>query len=762
MTDTAAPAEAAEPRPTPAPQPLFAVAAFVSASLVFMVEPMVAKLVLPLLGGSAAVWNTSLAFFQIALLAGYAYAHALQRLASVRAQIALHLTLLLAAGLTLPLRVTGLFGEPPPGEPALWLVGVLAVSIGAPFAALSATAPLVQAWHARVVRHEDAKTPYTLYAASNVGSLLALLAYPVLVEPNVTLGVQTGGWTLGYGAFVLIAAGLGAAVWRADGEARALAPRRWAPRASWRQRLTWLALAAIPSSLMLGVTSYITTDLGSAPFLWVAPLALYLATFIIAFQERPLIPPGVALVVQALAAALCGVFMRFWAGGFVQELAIHLTAFFFAALVCHQALAARRPPPEQLTEFYIWMSLGGVLGGAFNAFVAPVIFSSVIEYPAALVLACLARPWGRGPMAPWRWGLVGLGGVAAAFAVVVHRPAGLLAALAHSMTEVIPEPLLVAGLLTITADCAVLLRGRALVFAAMILALVTASAQVSDEANALHVWRSFFGVLRISRSIDPQLGPVRFLSHGTTLHGAQAEAGPVHCRPLTYYAPDTPIGQVFAAEQAKAPALAIGAVGLGAGTVAAYTRPGDALRFFEIDPLVLRISSDPRNFTYLTACAHGRIAYTLGDARLTLARTPPGSFDLLLIDAFTSDSIPAHLLTVQAVRMYLTKLKPDGVIILHLSNRNLDLMRPAEAVAIAAGGQALAQDYTAPASPSFFASSDEDAVIITKTAGGLAPFVKDRRWTMPAPQGVRPWTDDYTNLFGALARRTADKWGLGS
>ena len=729
---------------------LFAAVAFASASLVFMVEPMVARLVLPLLGGSPAVWNTSLAFFQLALLAGYGYAHLLQRLASVRRQAVIHLAVLALAGAALPLHITGLLGEPPPDAPALWLVEVLALSIGAPFAALSATAPLVQAWHARTMRREDAAEPYALYAASNVGSLVALVAYPVLVEPNLTLAVQRAGWTSAYVLFAVLAGILGLAVTRAARTA-APAPAARAAPATWRERGAWLALAAIPSSLMLGVTSYVTTDLGSAPFLWVAPLALYLLTFVIAFQARPAIAPRVALALQALAVAVCAACFRVQGLGFVGELAIHLTAFFLTALVCHQALVARRPPPERLTEFYIWISLGGVVGGSFNAFLAPVLFSQVIEYPAVLVLACLARPWGRGALKTWQLAALALAALAATLAIGATGQAGPLRELLDPLAA-LPAPLIAATLLAASATGAMLLYGRAAPFAAALLCLVIASWHVTEPSDVLSTGRSFFGVLRVARAIDPRVGEVHYMTHGTTLHGAQALVGPYHCRPLTYYAPEAPIGQVFEAATARRSALSIGVVGLGSGAVAAYTRPGDTLRFFEIDPLVLNAARDRTQFSYVTDCAKGRIGYTLGDARLTLAKAPAGSFDVLLIDAFSSDSVPAHLLTTQAARMYLAKVKSNGVVILHLSNRNLDLLHPAQAIALAAGGQALAQSYVTTTPTSYWAAT-EDAVIFAKTPAGLEPFTHDPRWRKADPAGVRPWTDDYTNLFGALVRR---------
>lgn len=744
---------------------LFALTVFTSAALVFMIEPMMARLVLPVLGGSSAVWNTSLAFFQGALLVGYLYAHALQRLTAPRTQVLVHGLVLALAALALPPRVSDLLGDPDPARPALWLLGTLSVSVGAPFAALSATAPLLQAWRDRLTPGEGQAGggigPWGLYAASNLGSLLALLAYPVAVEPVLALKSQATAWSLGYLVFFALVLALGAVVWRlgplsARAPPAAAAAREPAP-VLWIDRARWIALAAIPSSLMLGVTTYVTTDVGSAPFLWIAPLALYLATFIIAFQARPIIPPGVARLVQAAAVILACALARPMPLAFMQGLGLHFVCFFFTALVCHQALVARRPASARLTDFYLCLSVGGVAGGAFNAFLAPTLFSTVIEYPAALVLACLARPWGpAGAIRPRTWAaLAGCASLVAAAVLLSHPPGRVLNAQVTGLGAGVLFWMLF-GLIGTAGVIAFRLRDRAWPFTAAVLAVAIGGAWAGDRVDGIRDWRGFFGVLRESRLNVPGLGgEIRMLAHGTTLHGAQALSPAFRCRPLLYYAHETPIGQVFDAEEAQKPSLTVGAVGLGTGSVAAYDRAGDRFTFFEIDPLVARIATDPRNFSYLSGCARGRIDYVLGDARLTLGRQPPGRFDVLLIDAFSSDSVPAHLLTVEAARLYLSRIKPDGVVILHLSNRSLDLVGPAQAVALAAGGVARFQSHGAdPGRPPMWESS-EAALIMARSPAGLAPFAADRRWSPADPKGVRPWTDDYTNLFGALVRRLA-------
>jgi spermidine synthase len=730
-------------RPVAAPfTPLFVATVFSSAALVFMVQPMVTRLVLPLLGGGPSIWNTSVAFFQTALLAGYGYAHGLQRIPSVKRQAAIHGLILLCAALVLPLRVTSLLGEPWSGRPALWLVCVLAISLGPPFAILSATAPLVQAWYARVAP-AGGRGPYSLYAASNLGSLLALLAYPIVVEPTATLRGQALGWSLAYGCFILLMAALGLVLSRLPEANPIQGPTIPASGATARERATWAVLAAIPSSLMLGVTTYITTDVASAPFLWVAPLALYLITFIIAFQSRPAISQRLTLILQAAVVAGCAAILPFRTSNLAIQLAVHLAAFFFTALMCCQALVARRPPPARLTEFYLWISVGGVIGGGFNAFLAPVLFKDVWEYPLVLALSCLVRPWGDVRPANWAWITFGLVAGGLAFVIVTA-----------TLPVQIDRMLVICGLIAAAVLATFTVRGNGLMVFGLVSLILFSGSAAGSRTDVRASWRSFFGVLHQSQITEPELGgTVKMLAHGTTLHGAQAADPRWRCQPLVYYAPETPIGQVFLQTQSERPAISVGAVGLGTGTVAAYVRPGDRLTFFEIDPLVIRVSTDPKFFSYTTQCARGPISYVVGDARLTLARQPKGVFDILLIDAFSSDSVPAHLLTVEAVRSYLDRLKPDGVLILHLSNRHLDLRGPAMAVAYAAGGQALLQRHQeAERAPPLWESS-EDAVIVGKTAEALAPYARDPRWQAADPHRAKAWTDDYTNLPGALYGR---------
>jgi len=734
---------------------LFAVAIFTSASLVFVVQPMVTKLILPMLGGSPAVWNTAMVFFQAALLAGYGYAHLLQRIASIKAQVGVHLALLAVAALFLPLQVSGLTGEPDPAAPILWLLATLTLSVGAPFAVLSATAPLLQAWYARVrAGHADGRNPYVLYAASNLGSFLALLSYPALIEPLAALSGQRLGWSGGYAAFVLMIVVLAFVVWRRRVDRAEPAPLARSAPMSWREKGILVLLAAAPSSLMLGVTAHLSTDVASAPFLWVIPLALYLLTFVIAFQTRPWIPLPITLVIQGAVGAVVVLIVAFRSANWGMAFGIHLLAFFFAALMCHQLLAARRPAPDRLTEFYLLLSVGGVVGGAFTALLAPVIFNMVWEYPLVLVLVGLARPWGRGPLDRGQIALLLVAAVIALSPVLLSLWLNANDEARGAFYRIFPAGMgqLAMIMLIPAAICAFLLRDRALVFTA-VLVMITLSAQwIARGYDWSYSGRSFFGVMRVANAPDPMMGgDVHVLMHGTTLHGAQARNDLNACAPTLYYNVATPIGQSALMVQRRGPAR-IGVVGQGSGAMAAYKRPEDRMTFFEIDPMVDDLSRDPQWFSYISDCAEGPVDTVLGDARLTLAKQPAGSYDLLIIDAFSSDAVPTHLLTEEAVAGYLRLLKPDGVVLLHLSNRNLEITLPAIASAQTLGVPVLHQIYYEKDGTPEMAEAATEAVILGRSEAALADFRADARWKAPQRTGVRPWTDDYVNLFGALWR----------
>ncbi|MCA8897661.1 MAG: fused MFS/spermidine synthase [Hyphomonas sp.] len=725
---------------------------FLSAALVFLVQPMFAKMALPLLGGAPAVWNVSLVCFQAALLVGYAYAHLLARIRRVSVQVGLHAALLLLAGLCLPLSISTLFGTPDTTRPALWLIGTFTVSIAPPFAVISATAPLIQSWYARSGRH-DAADPYHLYAASNVGSLIGLAAYPLLLEPLTRLGVQTNIWAAGYGVLALLLVFSGLISLRgnllAPASGASVANAGGAAHPAWRERLVWLMLAAVPSGLLVGVTTHISTDVASAPFLWAPPLMAYIGTFIIVFSSRPAVSHEAALRYLPFAVASAAALIAFHGIARIPlllNLFAHILSLFLIALAMHGELAARRPHAGRLTEFYLIMSAGGVLGAAFSGLLAPVIFTGVYEYQILLVAALLLYP----VASSWRGVLRRDGELAIVLIGVAMLGMGAREAGYHF------HPNLYRTALMLMIAAALLFRGRRLVPAAAISAAFVLGASARPDAE-IAAERGFFGVVR---AFDLSDGSLRIMAHGTTKHGAERMSEAAHPVPRSYYYADAPIGQVFTA---LAPEVhRVGVVGLGVGSVACYRRPGQSYTFFEIDPVVVRMASDPSLFTFLSSCAPDE-RIVLGDARITLAQDNGGTFDLLLLDAFSSDTVPAHLLTREAMALYLSHLSDNGVIVFHISNRHMNLAPVVARVGAAEGAVMLEQVYNAgtPEQRQETGADSSQVVILAKSPEALARFTADPRWHELQADGKRPWSDDYSNIVGTLidtwaARRAAD------
>ena len=738
---------------------IFAGTLFLSALLLFSVQPIFAKMVLPKLGGSPSVWAVSMVFFQALLFAGYCYAHLLNHYLELRQASLVHFCLLGIAALVLPFGLPAYASEPPAGNAYGWLIGVLAVGVGLPFFAISGNAPLLQAWFARS-GHPHSADPYFLYGASNLGSLVALLAYPIAIEPMLGLANQSRTWT---GAFVLLGLMIGACgalTLAQQVEARRTAPVRVAPAAplAWSRRLSWLALAAVPSGLLVAFTSYVTTDIASAPFLWVIPLAVFLATFILVFRDTPVIPHHLLLAVQPLTVAvtILGLSMAGNRGWIIATLA-GFGAFFATTMVCHKELYDRRPEPSRLTEFYLWMSLGGVLGGVFAALIAPQIFTAIFEFPLLLVAGLACRPGMRVAIANRAEArdAGSTGGVML----------GLVLAFAAAIwAGVVPESIESgAGTLVILVLAILVLGSVRKPLHMLSLAAVMGSALIllpSAMSGGLSE-RSFFGVHRVATTAD---GTTRLLMHGTTVHGAQrlktasddAVAAPL---PATYYHPQSPMARgVEAARLGSGKpdgGLRVGIVGLGTGSLACYARADEAWRFYEIDPVVVKLAIDPRLFYFLPHCRPGA-DIVVGDARLMLAREPAATFDYLVIDAFSSDSVPMHLLTREALQLYLDRLAPNGLLALHVSNRHLDLVSVAGAVAKSIPGviAALAEDR--PANPGFDRSVSQ-VVFLAKSPAALQPVLAWEGVTAIEKGATQPWTDDFSDILGAILRRYAAK-----
>jgi hypothetical protein len=721
---------------------LFAVTMFAGAGLLFLVQPMFAKLALPRLGGSPAVWNTCVLFFQATLLLGYLYAHFSTRWLGVRRQAYFHSLLLLAPLVALPLTL-GDVRPPASGSPTWWLLVTMTYTVGLPFFVVSTTAPLLQRWFA-ALPVPSARDPYFLYAASNLGSMLSLLAYPFVLEPAIGASQQTWLWTIGYVVLLGLTAGCAIVVRRfsretetVDASARPVTSEIPTPR----QRLPWVILSFIPSSLMLGVTTHISTDVAAVPLLWVVPLAMYLGTFVLSFSTREVISHRWLVQVLPLLILACVSTLLFGVTT-VWLIPLHLATFFVAAMVSHRELAQTRPGTQHLTEFYIWMSFGGMLGGVFNTLIAPKLFSSILEYPFVLALAAVARPSHCAHRARQEPLVVLIALPLCAFLACFSLWAnGLLAA-----SLGIREFLLVFATVLMAAS---LLVNRTGAFGAMSLISVgvIAASPSSAFGTPLFAARSFFGVHRV---VDAPDHSHHLLQHGSTTHGRQEIPAKSTCEPTGYYHPSNPIGQLFHSATGRFADVAV--VGLGSGALACYAQPGSNWTFYEIDQLVEQIARDTRYFTYLQN-SRGRVSVVLGDGRIALQAMNSDTYDLIILDAFSSDAIPVHLLTREALELYFARIRPDGVVAVHISNRYLKLEPVLAALVERQGLFAVANfDGGIPAEEQRKGRFASHWVILTRSPEQLARLKGRPGWRSPTiAERVSPWTDDYSNILQALA-----------
>jgi hypothetical protein len=829
---------------------LFAVTLFVSASLLFMVQPMVGRMILPLLGGSPAAWNTCMVFFQAMLLLGYLYAHKLTNRFAPRSQVGMHMAVLGVTILIFVLAVTfspnhspiavvrGLAPQNTP-YPMFGVLTLLFVAIGVPFFAVSTSAPLLQRWFA-YTGHSAARDPYFLYAASNAGSLLALLGYPLVLEPSLRLIEQAWMWAGGFilltGLITLCGRQLvGASIQSAKSPGRVQpampAPSDPGPAPSWGQRLRWIGLAFVPSSLMLGVTTYMTTDIASVPLLWVIPLALYLLTFIIAFARmpnwfRPLIGNVAPVVVLLLVFVLTSqqTLTTFW------MLGLHLLTYFLLALLLHTELAHERPPPAHLTNYFLWISVGGVLGGVFNALVAPIAFPLPYEYPIALAVGCMLIPKldeftavvpskSAGQTSPnqGRDALVRLLDLfipltmLAAVAALTLLPNWQVfvrasAWLAEHLTAALQYVGLQAGLeaynvmvlimYAVPAMICFLFIDRPLRFGLCVAAILIVGYYRQIDKRVIRTDRSFFGILKVE-----EYAYTRRLVHGTTLHGTQFTdpwpfidelkeplsvligAPPVYGldyrqEPLTYYHRTGPVGHMFEVMRAKDPMAPVAMVGLGTGSVSCYALPGQKLTYYEIDPSVKELVADTDEyFTYVKDAERrgADIEIVMGDARLKLEEHVDRRYQLLFIDAFSSDSIPVHLLTKEAVALYMDRVTEDGLVGIHISNKYVKLepvvARIAEDLGLAAlvfsdGWVDSSQRNDSQLAP--IGKTQSSWVVLARRAEQLKVFDQPQfttsyeyryldavpptnRWSeLHTDPAVRTWTDDYSDVLSVM------------
>jgi hypothetical protein len=733
---------------------VYTAAIFVSALLLFSVQPLFTRMVLPRLGGSPAVWSVAMVFFQSLLLGGYAYAHYLMRLRSRLIPVTIHLVLLAIAWLTLPLSIAGGWGEPPSGGYAFWLLGLFAVSIGLPFFALAANNPLLQAWFVRT-GHPNGTDPYFLYASSNIGSFLALLSYPVLLEPLFTLRTQNLIWTGGYGLLIVLIAACGVLLLRSPVSAAidVLAEESAAPPPAWILRARWIFLAAVPSGLLIAVTAHISTDIAAAPLLWVLPLSLYLLTWVLVFQSRPLLPHKWMLLAQPLAIA--GVIVLLAIGGeqnLLLTLGGNLLFFFVIAMACHGELARTRPAAKYLTGFYVALSFGGMVGGLFAGLIAPFTFSWIAEYPILLALAALCRPPGGNERLPgwsrWYWPFLAV----LAVALIAPSWSGGKTMLGETRVWAIGAVGVLSAVLALAVNA-----NRWKIFATVVVALVLIRAYPADNGRVETV-RSFFGVHKIV--VTPG-GQYHVLMHGTTIHGAQRfqnnDGTPITGRPepISYYHKDGGIGQAIAAIRArKGAALRVAVIGLGAGTLVCASVPGETWKFFEIDQSMVDTARDVRYFSFIRNCAPD-LRPVMGDARLTFAREPDGIYDLIIVDAYSSDAIPIHLATEEAMKIYKDKLAPQGAVLMHVSNRHLELASVVVGIADANDLKSWVYDQDSNRDDEYIFPTS--VVVSARDQADVGKLASSDVWELTeADENQRVWTDDYCNVLGAVYRRLRD------
>jgi hypothetical protein len=702
---------------------LYAIALFLGAFLLFLVQPLVGKLILPVFGGAPAVWMTCMMFFQTALLAGYAYAHLLTSRLGPRAQAWTHGALLAASLFFLPLETSLIPTDLGAEDPTLSIVRLLAATIGVPFLLLSATSPLLQLWFARL---QPDRSAYRLYATSNCGSLLALVSYPTLVEPSISLRAQAWSWSVGVVGLVGVLWACAAAFRRAGGSHRPIASEI---RPSALDQTLWLALATAGSVLLLGTTNQLCQNVAPVPFLWVLPLVLYLLSFILCFEsDRFYARNAFGWTFVAAILGTVGAFLFGSKLGLLGQVGIFSFALFAGCMVCHGELARSRPASEHLTRFYLTVAAGGALGGVLVTLLAPLVFPTFWEFSVGLGVTCLL--WLFAPrIAAWRRGATAAGASLISTAPDFQRAE-------H------------AGL-----------SWKKLATGALVLALVAllgppAWADFLRRNSVLRLTRNFYGVLKVSeeRQDDPRLRQRR-LTHGSTIHGIQFQAKDRHRLATAYYGAASGIGIAMRCLSGGREGLRVGVVGLGAGTLAAYAGAGTTLRFYEINPAVISIAEEDFRFLRDARARRARIEVTSGDGRLRLAeeftRGARADYDLLVLDAFSSDAVPVHLLTIEALDLYLRRLRPAGILAVHVSNHYLDLVPVVRALALARG---LASTKIDAPGDERSGTTPSEWMLLARSAEALdSPEI--RAASVPAPRaGERAllWTDDYSSLLPLL------------
>ena len=733
-----------------APIVVFSLTLFTSATLMFVLQPLFGKLLLPSLGGSASVWNTCMVFYQSILFFGYLYAHYLTTKFSRPQQVKIHLSLLLLCLIFIPVSLQSNSLPPTDRAPIFWLLSVLLLSIGLPFFILSTTSPLLQKWFSSL-NHQFSADPYFLSIASNTGSLLALISYPFIIESHFSLSLQQQYWSTGF--ILLLILIFFCALWLPHQKITEISSQKQnniktslqAP--DLKQKLYWLILSFVPSSLLISTTHYIGTDIASVPLLWVIPLAIYLLSFIIVFSKYndkshawfSLIQPWI------VAPFLIYFFSNEKLADYTLELSLHLLVFFTSIMVCHGELAKRRPHPDFLTDYYLIMSFGGMLGGIFNTFVFPFVFNDLHEYPLLLISALLLNPRNT------KLGIV-LKGYQSRLALLIYFV--FFATVFYINRSFLMNDLGIIAIVIIAVSNYFIFKKNIVYLILYSTVIASCTAFNAENEQTLMQERNFYGVLSVNQSVlkDNKEGRNNIIMHtmysGTTRHGSQLMNDDHFCRPISYYGEQGPIGQLFTAFDPHNSDWQVGIVGLGSGALGGYAKRTQNWHFYELNPMVIDMAENPEYFSYLHNCVEQYVIYP-GDARLTLDRQTPLKLDLLVIDAFTSDSIPTHLLTREAMELYLERTGPDGIIAMHISNHYLSLKQVLADHARHLGLYALIQEYRPANKNSLTYASDW--VVLTKNPENLAPLLTadNQNWQKLEANDAfqQSWTDNFTSLI---------------
>jgi len=733
--------------------PLFSATLLLSALLLFTIQPIFTKMILPYLGGAPQTWNTSILFFQTCLLAGYAYAHGTSRYLNIKTQAALHLILLITFVFILPIAIPEDCTPPAGNDPTLWQIILMVTVVGGPFFVVSCSAPMLQHWFSKT-DHINAHNPYFLYSTSNIGSLSGLLLYPLLIEPLMTTSTQSYNWMYGYIALIILTSLCAFLIWKYKESSHNQSNNNEDVKISddsvtTKQRIKWIILSFIPSTLMLGVTTHITTEIASVPLFWVLPLALYIGTFVIVFARKPLFTSNQIMLASGISVTLlCAQHIAFKDihNYPITMITLPLGVFFLLSLACHTSLAESRPTAKRLTEFYLIMSFGGALGGFFNAIIVPNYFIVPIEYPLMFAAAVLVR-YINVPKHSFSTIIKGLKENTASYIslnnfLIIGFPI-VISIIGKIINENSKIEWLCAALFFLSS---LLLINRRWAFGLIIIPIMFFSNVIMPK-NLIHIDRSFFGVIRINETKKE-----RTLMHGSTTHGSQPKANPLV--KVSYYGNTSPASDLFSVIGTGTGALTgkqrVAVMGLGIGVTACYTKEGRHFDFYEIDRKIAEIAENPKFFTYLSNCG-SPYDIILGDGRLEIEKKPNEHYDYIMADAFSSDSIPIHLMTKEALEIYLKKLKKGGLLAMNISNRFLDLEPIVTQIGDKIGITTLSKvgigelnkEVDIHTYSAHFIALTHDIDTINK--------LKKLGWEPTRNnEGIRAWTDQYSNIIRSL------------